>query len=645
MFASSVTHTNRRGIYFLTALTLLFTPLLSIASGNVRAAPAYTEVGGPIISDTTWTLANSPYIVVASVEVWQGVTLTIQPGVVVKFNKDRLLQVDGTLIARGDVANRITFTSNQSSPTKGDWKSIEFTDSSVDATFDGAGNYTGGGILQYCIVEYGGSGVESAVHAPNAAPYIDHNIVRNNAARGIRATGTVTIPVVITGNTVSGNGGGISASHSTVTGNTVSGNSTSGYSNANDGGGIYAHYSMVTGNTVSGNSAALGGGIYAWDSTVTSNTVSGNSAGAGGGIFAEGSTVTGNTVSGNSAYAGGSGGIFARDSPVTGNTVSGNSADYGPGGGIYAWDSPVTGNTVSGNSAGNGGGGISARYSSTVMGNTVSGNSVSGAYGGGGIDAANSTVTGNTVSGNSAYYGGGISASSSTVMSNTVTANRVSAATGRGSGVFFIGSGVFLYNTIVRNTVVSPTATIGGVTIYGTPQFHQNNIYGNSNYDVVVLSSQDISGTHNYWGTVATVDILAHVYDGDDDSARGRLLYLPYVQDPVPNAPVPPPQNLRATFAGGLANLSWDAIPSTTTGYGYKVYYDTDASGPPYQGSGATQGNSPVDVGNTTQFTLSGLGSGIVIAVTAYDTQGRESWYSNEVNRPWRTYLPAVLKR
>ena len=57
-----------------------------------------TEVDGPIISDTTWTLANSPYIVVANVEVWQGVTLTIQPGVVVKFNKDKLLQVNGTLI-------------------------------------------------------------------------------------------------------------------------------------------------------------------------------------------------------------------------------------------------------------------------------------------------------------------------------------------------------------------------------------------------------------------------------------------------------------------------------------------------------------------------------------------------------------------
>ena len=99
MFVRDVTPVNRQTIGLVVALTVLLSSLLSTAAGSVRAAPAYTEVGGPIISDTTWTLANSPYIVVANVEVWQSVTLTIQPGVVVKFNKDKLLQVNGTLVA------------------------------------------------------------------------------------------------------------------------------------------------------------------------------------------------------------------------------------------------------------------------------------------------------------------------------------------------------------------------------------------------------------------------------------------------------------------------------------------------------------------------------------------------------------------
>jgi len=612
MFASKLAHAHRRVVGLMVALTVFLSPLLSAANGSVRAAPAYTEVGGPIISDATWTLANSPYIVVANVEVWQGVTLTIQPGVVVKFNKDKLLQVNGTLIARGNVANPITFTSNQASSTKGDWKNIKFTDSSTDATFDGAVNYIGGSILEYCMVEYGGNGVGGAVQTDQASPLIDHCTIRDNLSSGIHAAGTSCTPIVIRNNIVSGNW-------------------------AHYGGGIYASNSTVMGNSISRNSAGeIGGGIYASDSTVTSNIVSGNgiagawsyeASGLGGGIYASNSTVTGNVVRGNGVTASSlhvytfGGGIYASTSTVMSNIVSGNSLTA-TGGAIYA-----------------AGGGIYA-VTSTVMSNTVSGNSTN--HGGGGIAADSCAVAGNTISGNSARDGGGISAGSSAVISNTVVANT---ATDQGSGVYFSGSDDFLYNTVVGNTAISPAAIIGGVAIEGAPQFHHNNLYGNANYDVVVLSSQDISGTHNYWGTVATVDILAHVYDWYDNSARGRLLFIPYIQDPDPNAPAPPPQKLRANFTGGSASLSWDAIPSTTTGYGYKVYYDSDASGPPYHGTGATQGDSPVDVGNATQFTLSGLGGGgVYIAVTAYDTQGRESWYSNEVSR-WRTYLPAVLKR
>ena len=257
----------------------------ALTSAPLQLTP---NVGGPIISDTTWTLANSPYIVTSSVQVMTGVTLTIQAGVVVKFNSAKLLQVDGTLIARGTAANLISFTSNQSSPQQGDWGYIYFTDGSTDATFDGAGNYTGGSVLQYSIVEYGGGGV----WAPNAAPHIDHCTVRNNIYGGIRATGTVTTPVVVGNNIVSGNtvtasgdayGGGIYAEYGTVSGNTVSGNSASAGGYDAYGGGIYAEYSTVSGNTVSGNSATghstYGGGIYAHGGTVTGNIVTGNSAG------------------------------------------------------------------------------------------------------------------------------------------------------------------------------------------------------------------------------------------------------------------------------------------------------------------------------------------------------------------------------
>ena len=617
---------NPRSAFKSLSKSALVLTLLALLVTRASLATNGTPVGGPIISDTTWTLTNSPYIVIANVEVWEGVTLTIEPGVKVRFESEKLLQVKGTLVARGTPGARIVFTSNQAQSQRDDWGNIEFTDSSADATFDAGGNYTGGSVLQYCTVEYAGHDAGSAIHAPDAAPFIDHCIVRNNDSRGIRVAGTAENFAVISGNTVSDN--------------------SAGYYDG-DGGGIYAYHSTVGGNSVSGNSVGNysdGGGIYASDSTVSNNTVSGNSAGyyggGGGGIYADyHSTVSGNIVSGNSAgYYGG--GIYASNSTVSGNTVSGNPAgDYG--GGIYAYNSTVSGNAVSGNSAGYYGGGIYADYHSTVSGNAVSGNSA-GDYGGG-IYANFSTVSGNTVSGNSAGdYGGGIYTHNSTMLANTVTANTV-ATGGQGAGVYHRSSSDFIGNTIVANG--SPaTETVGGVAIYGTPQFHHNNLYDNEPYDVEVVSSSDISGTLNYWGTVDNVDILAQVYDWYDDSLRGKLVYVPYLQDPSPDAPVPPPQNFGVTFAGNTAQLSWDPIPSTTMGYGYKVYYDSDGPGPPYEGTGLPEGDAPIDVGNLAEFTLTGLrGRRIWVTVTAYDTLGRESWYASEVVRDFRFYLPFLL--
>ncbi|MBW2339730.1 MAG: fibronectin type III domain-containing protein [Deltaproteobacteria bacterium] len=79
--------------------------------------------------------------------------------------------------------------------------------------------------------------------------------------------------------------------------------------------------------------------------------------------------------------------------------------------------------------------------------------------------------------------------------------------------------------------------------------------------------------------------------------------------------------------------LEWDANTEPDLA-GYNVYYKTGSSGPPYNGTGATEGNSPIDVGNVTQFTLTGLPDGVThyFVVTAYNTGDVESDYSNEVS-------------
>jgi parallel beta-helix repeat protein len=88
-----------------------------------------TDVSGPIGADTTWDTAGSPWIVVGNVSVNNGVTLTIDPGVVVKFDGFHSIFVDGTLSAVGTESSRILITSNFSSPARSDWDRIQVNSS------------------------------------------------------------------------------------------------------------------------------------------------------------------------------------------------------------------------------------------------------------------------------------------------------------------------------------------------------------------------------------------------------------------------------------------------------------------------------------------------------------------------------------
>ncbi len=77
-----------------------------------------------------------------------------------------------------------------------------------------------------------------------------------------------------------------------------------------------------------------------------------------------------------------------------------------------------------------------------------------------------------------------------------------------------------------------------------------------------------------------------------------------------------------AVADAGVIKLAWD--PNTETDVaGYKVYYGTSSGN--YENA--------VDIGNSTEYLLSGLSKGqtYYIVVTAYDTASNESGFSNEV--------------
>jgi hypothetical protein len=104
----------------LIVMSTIFSGILFL-SEDVSAA---TYVSGTYTTDMTWRSSNSPYIVVDDLLVDNGTTLTIEPGVTVKFDGKFSLVVNGTLNATGTASNPIIFTSNQSAPLKGDWDRI-----------------------------------------------------------------------------------------------------------------------------------------------------------------------------------------------------------------------------------------------------------------------------------------------------------------------------------------------------------------------------------------------------------------------------------------------------------------------------------------------------------------------------------------
>lgn len=119
---------------------------------SIYAADAATIVSGIIATNTTWTLANSPYIVKGGLSVDSGVTLTIQPGVVVKVDSTMPFYIDGRLIAEGTITDSITFTSNSINPQLNPWPGLSFR---IKARNDTSS-------FKYCKIEYAATGIYNA---------------------------------------------------------------------------------------------------------------------------------------------------------------------------------------------------------------------------------------------------------------------------------------------------------------------------------------------------------------------------------------------------------------------------------------------------------------------------------------------------
>ncbi len=146
-------------------------------------APAETIIASDITTDTTWTLANSPYRVTEEIYVKPGITLTIEPGVTVWVEKDLKIHAEGgaTIIAKGTPDQPITFDRYRK-PSTGlapRWKKIHLHQNSTS-------------YFRYVDFAYGGasSNESTILHFEGPGTHVlNMCTVRDSKLQGITAQG------------------------------------------------------------------------------------------------------------------------------------------------------------------------------------------------------------------------------------------------------------------------------------------------------------------------------------------------------------------------------------------------------------------------------------------------------------------------
>ncbi len=385
---------------------------------------------------------------------------------------------DGSAFA---TAKTITLTSGQ----------LDLTDSDTTTICGPAAGVTVSGNQSSRVFD-----IDSGTSAALSKLIITGGSVSDNGG-GLTNSGTVTLTdCAISGNSAALGGGLMNYAMATLTGCTISGNSVVGDPNDNAAGGGLMNSGTVTliDCTISGNSAvgapwsgANGGGLGNHGTAIlTGCTISGNSANtttnyiysSGGGMvnFADGTATLSNcTVSGNSANS--AGGLEIDGTTALSDcTISGNS-----GGGLadsYA-TATMTDCTVSGNSVD--GGVINFSGAATLTNCTISGNSGGGLgnYGSGTLTLTNCTISGNSNS----YGGGGLANASTATLTNTIVAGNGSTDVSNGGG------------SISGSNDLIGTGDAGGLV---------NGVDGN----IVGVADPLLAPLGNYGGTTQTMPLL-----------------------------------------------------------------------------------------------------------------------------------------
>ncbi len=582
--------------------TIVRISLMLILIAQQFISAAQTNISGVLTSDSTLTLAGSPYIVTGNLVMSNGFILTINPGVTVKFNANMSLLVLGQLKANGTSLSPITFTANTNSPIPGFWGGISFGANSSVATVDVSGNYVAGPIVNNAIIEYAGS-VTSAVFGSIAltglaSPYINNTEIRFGAYPGIYSkNGTSAVYI-----------------KNTYVHDCAAGTSTGSYTNSAAGINIQSSTNATTidGCLISKNTGA---GI----AIINSST-----------FFAR---ITNNQ-------------IFQNNNSVTGN-----------GGGIYYnCRAKILNNKIYKNTATTGAGVYSITNISTLSGGSLSSNFIFGNTGtnGSGFFGAMDSVTRNVFAYNFA--------TNDILKVNRNQYNNHNQYINNSAAIVFNYTGTFNTAAINRNAFSnnksgsSNTAMVKFEGTYPTSAI-ENNFMSNTGFTYMMqLLNNDntiIAPVQNcFWKTAGALSsgaIQAIIYDILDDVNQGQINFTPYQTTPRLDCPISAVIQPLKAIIGDSVLVYWNRKTGEDLA-GYKIYYG---------GSSAGLFSKSINIASDTFCKISILENIDSIGVSAFNSaatqttadfiSGAQSWYTyadwdKPLNPTLANFTPKIAK-
>lgn len=153
----------------------------------LTSAAFSTELKGVVSGSLA--LEDSPFYVVGDVVVPPDAHLTIEAGVILKFDSTVVFRVEGKLTAKGADGRKIVFTASKKNPQGAAWEGVQFTNRSNDQSS-----------LEYCRIEFARRGVSLF----SVSPTITQCEIVNNSEDGIRCQ---VCQSMISENIIKGNGG------------------------------------------------------------------------------------------------------------------------------------------------------------------------------------------------------------------------------------------------------------------------------------------------------------------------------------------------------------------------------------------------------------------------------------------------------